>query len=105
VISTLVVQRTSEFGIRLALGAQTHDVLWLVLGKSIALTAIGSALGLVGAGGLVYLLGKLMPGLPGSDPLALAAIVLVLLAVALLACWLPARRATKVDPMIALRSE
>jgi putative ABC transport system permease protein len=105
VISTLVAQRTQEFGIRLALGAQGRDVLRLVLGKSLWLVALGSALGLVGAGGLVSLLGKLMPGLPGGDPLILAAIVILLLAVALGACWIPARRATKVDPMVALRAE
>jgi len=105
VISTLVVQRTQEFGIRLALGAQTRDVLWLVLGKSLSLAGLGSALGLAGAAALVSFLGKLMPGLPGGDPFALAAIVVLLLGVALVACFLPARRATKVDPIIALRSE
>ncbi len=105
VISTLVVQRTQEFGIRLALGAQTNDVLWLVLGKSVWLAGLGSALGLVGAVALMHVLGKLMPGLPGADPLILAGIVAVLLLVALGACFLPARRATKVDPIVALRSE
>ena len=105
VISTLVVQRTAEFGIRLALGAQAHDVLWLVLGKSLALAGLGSALGLVGAAALISFLGKLIPGLPGEDPLVLAGIVLLLLLVALIACILPARRATKIDPMIALRAE
>ncbi|HVU22549.1 MAG TPA: ABC transporter permease [Opitutus sp.] len=105
VISTLVVQRTNEFGIRLALGAQARDVLWLVLGKSLRLTVLGCALGLLGAGGLVLFLGRLMPGLPGSDPLVLAAIVLLLCAVALGACLLPARRATQVDPIVALRAE
>lgn len=105
VISTLVVQRTPEFGIRLALGAQTQDVLWLVLGKSLALAAIGSGIGLLGAMALVQLLSKVLPGLPGSDPFVLAGIVVVLLSVALGACFLPARRATKVDPIIALRSE
>ncbi|HEY0946590.1 MAG TPA: ABC transporter permease [Opitutaceae bacterium] len=105
VISTLVVQRTPEFGIRLALGAQRGDVLRLVLGKSLSLAALGSALGIAGAAGLVYFLGKLMPGLPGADPLVLTAIVALLLVVALAACWLPAHRATKVDPLTALRAE
>ena len=105
VISTLVVQRTNEFGIRLALGAQTGDVLWLVLGKSLRLTILGCALGLLGAGGLVWFLGRLMPGLPGADPLVLAAIVVLLCAVALGACLVPALRATRVDPICALRSE
>jgi predicted permease len=105
VISTLVVQRTQEFGIRFALGAQSRDVLWLVLGKSIGLTALGSAIGLVGAGLLLAFLGKMMPGLPGNDPLVLTGIVAVLFLVALGACFLPARRAAKVDPIIALRAE
>ena len=105
VISTLVAQRTQEFGIRLALGAQTRDVLWLVIGKSFALTALGSLIGCLGAAGLVRLLGQLMPGLPGGDPLVVVAMVAVLLAVAVGACLLPARRATRVDPLTALRSE
>jgi putative ABC transport system permease protein len=105
VISTLVVQRTSEFGIRLALGAQTRDVLWLVLGKSAALAAAGSGLGLLGAVALMRLLNRLVPGIPGSDPLVLAGLVVVLFLVALGACFLPARRATKVDPIVALRTE
>jgi len=105
VISTLVTQRTQEFGIRLALGAQTHDVLWLVIGKSLALTALGSLIGCVGAAALVRFLGQLMPGLPGGDPWVLAAIVVLLLAVAVGACFLPARRATRVDPLVALRAE
>ncbi len=105
VISALVAQRTQEFGIRLALGAQTRDVLWLVLGKSIWLTTLGSAFGLAGAVVLAVLLGKLMPGLPGFDPLTLAAIVILQLVVGITACFLPARRATTVDPIIALRAE
>jgi putative ABC transport system permease protein len=105
VISALVAQRTQEFGIRLALGAQTRDVLWLVLGKSIWLTAVGSAFGLAGAVVLAVLLGKLMPGLPGFDPFTLAAIVALQLFVGVIACFLPARRATTVDPIIALRAE
>jgi len=105
VVSTLVVQRTQEFGIRLALGAQARDLLWLVLGKSAWLAALGAALGLAGAGVLIHVLGRLMPGLPGFDPLVLAGVVVVLFGVALGACFLPARRATKVDPLVALRSE
>ena len=105
VISTLVVQRTPEFGIRLALGAQPRAVLWLVLGKSLRLAVLGAALGLVGSALLFQILEKLIPGLPGADPLTLAAIVVVLLGVALGACFLPVRRATKVDPLVALRAE
>jgi predicted permease len=105
VISTLVVQRTAEFGIRLALGAQTRDVLWLVLGQSLWLAGAGCVLGLAGAAGLVIFLGRMLPGLPGAEPIVLAGTVLLLLGVALGACWFPARRATQVDPIVALRAE
>jgi predicted permease len=105
VISGLVAQRTQEFGIRLALGAQPHNVLRIVLGNGALLAGVGTALGLGLAAVLLPTLAAAFPGLPGVDPVALAAAVGLLFAVALLACWLPARRATKVDPMVALRSE
>lgn len=105
VISNLVAQRTSEFGIRLALGARPADVLNLVMRHGVTLTLIGIGLGLGGAYGLSRLLGSIMPRLVSPDPLALASMALALFGVAALACWLPARRATKVDPMVALRSE
>jgi predicted permease len=105
VIAGLVVQRTSEFGIRLALGAQTRDVLWLVLGKGLRLAITGTAFGLLGSFAVLKLFSTLIPALPGLDWLLLGATVLVLLAVTLFACWLPARRATKVDPLVALRAE
>lgn len=105
VISHLVAQRTSEFGIRLTLGAKPADVLQLVLRHGILLTFIGIVLGLGGAYALSRLLGSFMPRVASADPLALGSVALALFAVAVLACWLPARRATKVDPMIALRSE
>ena len=105
VIANLVAQRTSEFGIRMALGAQAADVLWLVLGQGLRLTALGTALGLVSAWALVRVLTALVPGVNGGDPLAFACVAALLAAVATLACWLPARRATKVDPIIALRAE
>ena len=105
VIAGLVVQRTSEFGIRLALGAQTRDVLWLVLGTGLRLSAYGTVFGLAGSFALLKLFSTLIPALPGQDWLLLAATVVTLLAVTLFACWLPARRATKVDPMTALRAE
>lgn len=105
VISNLVAQRTGEFGIRLALGAKPADVLALVLGHGLKLTAIGLALGLAGAYGLGRFLISIMPRVVYMDPLSLAGTTLVLLAVAALACWIPARRATKVDPMEALRAE
>ncbi len=105
VISGLVVQRTQEFGVRLALGAQARDVLWLVLGKGALLAAFGVLLGSAGAVMLSRTLGAIIPGLPGQDPLSLALVAGLLLIVALAACYLPARRAMKVDPMVAIRHE
>ncbi len=105
VISHLVAQRTSEFGIRLALGATSQDLLSDVLLRGMRLAAIGLVLGLAGAYGLGRFLASFMPRLAASDPLAIAGVAGLLLAVALLACWIPARRATKVDPLTALRAE
>lgn len=105
VISHTVVQRTTEFGIRLALGAQPGDILVNVLKRGLVLTGLGLAGGFIGAWGLGRVLGSFMPRLATPDPLGLASVATLLLLVALLACWLPARRATKVDPMIALRAE
>jgi putative ABC transport system permease protein len=105
VIANLVAQRTSEIGIRMALGAQARDVLWLVLGQGLRLSVAGTAIGLACAWALVRLLHAVLPSIPGGDPAALACMVALLSCVALFACWLPARRATKVDPIIALRSE
>jgi len=105
VISNLVAQRTGEFGIRLALGAKPSDVLHLVLGHGLRLTVIGLVLGVAGAYGLGRFLASIMPRMVSTDPVALAGTALLLLAVAALACWLPARRATKVDPLVALRAE
>ena len=105
VVSNLVAQRTGEFGIRLALGARPVDVLNLVLGHGLRLTALGLLLGLGGAYALGRLLNSLMPRLASPDPLALAVVSVLLFAVSLLACWIPSRRATKVDPLVALRAE
>jgi predicted permease len=105
VISYTVVQRTNEFGIRLALGAQGRDVLFLVLLKGALLILTGILIGAAGA----YAVGKLLiaavPSLPTRDPIAIAITSVVLVAVALVACYIPARRATKVDPLVALRDE
>ncbi|HKC87184.1 MAG TPA: FtsX-like permease family protein, partial [Blastocatellia bacterium] len=105
VISYSVVQRTGEIGIRMALGARTLDVLRLVLGKGMRLILLGALIGLGGAYAVARFLASAIPTLPTRDPAATAAIALALVAVALAACYLPARRATKVDPMVALRHE
>ena len=105
VVSYTVVQRTGEFGIRMALGAQSRDVLRLVLAKGAVLVVIGALLGGLGAYGVSRLLLSLIPSLPTQDPLVLPAAALALGVVALAACYIPARRATRVDPLIALRSE
>jgi predicted permease len=105
VIANLVAQRTPEIGIRMALGAQARDVLWLVLGQGVRLAAAGVLIGLAGAWGLVRLLDALLPSVPGGDPAGIALVTVLLAAVALVACWLPARRATRVNPIEALRVE
>ncbi|WP_157772501.1 ABC transporter permease [Lacunisphaera limnophila] len=105
VISGLVAMRIQEFGIRLALGAQPEHVLRIVLGNGVRLAGLGTALGLGLAALLLPSLSAAFPGLPGLDVPAFLAVVALLLAVTLVACWLPARRATKVDPMVALRAE
>lgn len=105
VISYLVGQRTYELGIRLALGADRRDILRLVLGHGLKMAIAGVVAGLIAAFALTRLMSTMLFGVGPTDPATYAIIVLVLMVVALLACYLPARRATKVDPLSALRSE
>ena len=100
-----VTQRTRELGIRLALGAQRGNVLGLVLREGFGLVSVGLLVGLGAAWGLGRLLATVLYGVQGSDPLILGGVSAVLAGAALLACWLPARRATRVDPLVALREE
>jgi len=105
VIANLASERTQEIGIRMALGAQAADVRWLFLRNGIRLALLGTGIGLLGSFGLVQLLTKTMAIVPGNDPWVIIGVAVLLVGVALLACWLPARRATKVSPLLALRAE
>jgi len=105
VLAYWVVQRTHEIGIRVALGAGPGNIRGLVMGQGIRLTLVGVVIGVGGALGLTQLMKSLLYGVGAADPITFIAVAVLLGLVALLACWLPARRATKVDPMIALRYE
>jgi putative ABC transport system permease protein len=105
VMAYAVAQRTHEIGIRMALGAQVIDVMKLIVKDGMVLAVIGVVIGLGGAWGLTRFLSSLLVGVSATDGLTLSAVSLGLILVALLACYMPARRATKVDPLVALRYE
>jgi putative ABC transport system permease protein len=105
VMATAVSQRTHEIGVRMALGARSPDIMRLVTGHGLKLTLLGLALGMAGAFAVTRVMEPLLYGVTATDPLTFILISLSLAGAAMLACWVPARRATRVDPMDALRCE
>jgi putative ABC transport system permease protein len=105
VVSYAAAQRTHEIGIRMALGANPRDILNMVLRQSIGIVAVGIAIGLAAAFAGTRAIANLIVGIKPTDPLTFVTVILLLAAIALAACWIPARRATRVSPLTALRYE
>jgi putative ABC transport system permease protein len=105
VMAVMVAGRSREIGIRLALGAQPRDLRRMILRDGAALTAVGVVMGIIAAFALTRLIESMLFETPATDPLTLAAVATVIAIAAMLACWVPARRSTRVDPVIALRAE
>jgi putative ABC transport system permease protein len=105
VMAYSVAQRTCEIGVRMALGAQTGNVLGMILGEGLRLGVLGASIGLAGSFFAARLLSGMLFGVTPSDPFTFASVAVVLVAVAMVACYIPARRATRVDPLVALRYE
>jgi putative ABC transport system permease protein len=105
IMALTVSQRVREIGIRLALGARPSSILWMVLSQGLVLASLGVGIGIVGAVGLKTLVKSLLFGVTATDPATFAGVALVLVSAAMIATYLPARRAAAVDPIIALRTE
>ena len=105
VLSTVVRQRTAEIGVRMALGAQTSSIFSLVIGQGVALSLIGIGIGLGAAWAMTRVMRSLLVGVAPTDPLTFVGVALLFFAIAVVACWIPARRAANLDPAIALRDE
>jgi ABC-type antimicrobial peptide transport system permease subunit len=105
VLSQAVLRRTREIGVRVALGATPRDILWLILSRGLGLAAIGTAAGVVGALAVSRVMTSLLFGISANDPISYASVATILMAVAFVACWLPTRRAMRIEPAVALRVE
>jgi putative ABC transport system permease protein len=105
VLATIVRQRTGEFGVRMALGAEPADIFWRVIGRGMLLSGLGITLGFASALGLTRLIAGILVGIKPFDPSTFAAVAALFLVIAAISCWLPARRAALLNPTEALRTE